>query len=98
VSGSAEELERQRQERVLNVKEISEERPFLTNKPHTYEVANDGTIPRFAKTLLAQKVGGIRMTEALHHNKSPIRLRLDASKRGRRERLGRGGYTPRALI
>jgi len=43
--------------------ETSEEAPynFLTDKPHTYDVAKDGTIPRFTKTLLAQKGGGITM-------------------------------------
>lgn len=65
---NAEELEKEHQERILKLLETSEDEPynFLTDKPHSYEVAKDGTIPRFTKQLLAKKAGGITMSELLH--------------------------------
>ena len=46
----------------------SEEAPynFLADKPHTYDVATDGTFLRFTKTLPAQKGDGITKIEHLH--------------------------------
>ena len=63
-----EEQERKKQEMILKLLETSEEEPytFLKVKPYTYEVAQGGTIPRFTKTILAQKASEFTMSELLH--------------------------------